>query len=193
MKNLVKIDDRFFTIKMVENKPVMTEAQPEEIVEHEFENLVLLDEDAVDVSMFQRVIDNARIEMEQEMQKSLKNIVLQVLGFSSYSNGWAINGFNDRKESPVVQLLADKLKGVLAISPLNKDFGLTDLEMKKMRASMKDYFKDQYERTMKDIAYKQAQELAIADMAEAKHELIGDKLKIAARAMVEQAIKKTRY
>lgn len=191
MKNLVKFDDRYFTVAMIEGTPVMKEATPEEIVAHEFENMVILKDETIDTSMFQEIIDQTKMEMHRQLKDSLQTLVLGMMGFNRSSNGFYVSGLNDKNGSPVSNMLAEQLKKRLLEVELKKDFDLTPLEKTKLKAAMKVSYKEAYESEVRRVIYEMAKNEARSHAKDAIQEFAKDKLKTAAVQIVEQAIRKS--
>lgn len=107
------------------------------------------------------------------------------------NNGYQIHGMSE-KNSVVANAIADKVKERIMKVDLSKDIDLTDLEKKKLRAEMKNAYKKEFENNVRSLVYKEAQEEARKAVNEMKQELLGDRMKIVAKTMVEEAIRKSK-
>lgn len=196
VKNYVQLDDKFFIVELNEKgQPALREAKEEEVLNWEFEKIALRDSaDQVDESLFQDIINDTQKNMEENLKKSMKNLILGGLGVSEGSNneGMKIYGFNE-KNSVIVNHIVQKMQNRFKEFDLNRELDLTDLEKKKLRDAMKKKFKETYESEVSSLVWREAKELAKKHVAEEVQNIMGDKMKAVAKGMVERALNKKHY
>lgn len=195
VKNYVQLDDKFFIVELNEKgQPSLREAKEEEVLNWEFEKIALRDsDDQVDESLFQDIINKAQIDMEAQLTKSMKNLILNGLGVSAQQDGtFYIGGFND-KNSAIVNHVVQKMQNRFKEFDLNRELDLTDHEKKKLRDAMKKKFKETYESEVSSLVWREAKDLARKHVASEVEAIMGDKMKAVAKGMVERALNKKHY
>lgn len=196
IKNYVQLDGQFFIVELNEKgQPSLREAKEEEILNWEFEKIALRDsEDQVDESLFQDIINDTQKNMEENLKKSMKSLILNGLGVCEgrTSDGIKIYGFNE-KNSVIVDHITEKMQNRFKEFDLNRELDLTELEKKKLRDAMRKKFKETYENEVSSLVWREAKELARKHVASEVEAIMGDKMKSVAKGMVERALNKKHH
>lgn len=194
LKNVIQVDGRYFVITNDNGQPVVKEADTQEIIDKEFENLVIFqdeDDEGVELSMFQKIIDSARRNMEEQLMRDMKSLVMSTLGLIHHNGEFKVYGFND-KESPVAKAIAEKIKDQVNLMDFTKEFDLGPKEKVKFKAAMRDSYKERFEQHVRHLIYEAAKRDAEEAVREYKQQILGDKMKTVAKQLVDAAVEKTK-
>lgn len=196
-KPFIQVGDSFFkVIQDLGGKTDIIKIKPEEAIAEEMEKIVLTDspDDTIQVSLFQEIIDKARNDLKSALETNLKSTVLASLGFSKDSwneHGWRVDHCNGRM-SAVTSLISHEVQQRLLQVEIGKDFTLTDSEKEQLQLDMKKEFKTAYRNKIRDLTWKNAENLASEHVNQFVSDLTKNKIQEIATAMLEKTLKNAR-
>lgn len=189
----IQVGNSFFKVIKTDDKVELLPIKAEEAISEEMEKIVLSpQEDEINVSIFQEIIDNARSELKTSLERNLKATVLTSLGFEkdTWGGGFRVDHCNGRM-SAVTELISKEIREKLLEAELGKDFDLTKAEKESLRKEMTKEFKRAYKDKVQDLVWKGAEDLATSHVQDFVLELCKEKLKVVAETMLEKTIKNT--
>lgn len=189
MLNYIQVEDKFYKVALNDKgAPFVTEISAEEAITVQFENITFLDDNPVDTSMFQEVVDSTRAKMKQQIESDLNGLILSALGFSRNDRGgFVVSGFSDKK-SPIAEHIVNVLQKKFFEYDLHKELNLTPTEIGKLKTAMTIKFKQTYEEHMGRLVWQKAKELAESHVREHVQNVLGTEMKQVANTLLKEAV-----
>jgi len=195
-QKFVRLEDKYYEVVITDKGLGLQPVDAMEYLRASVEKTVLGSEvpqfPEDDDNMMQKVIDEARKELEATLKNGIKETVLGVLGFEKdnwgRNTGFKVDHCNGRM-SDITHLIAGQLKQQLIATQLNVDFILSPEERQELQENMRKDFANQYAQEVRSQTRSMANQLAHDDVKEYTRELLGSKKKEIADSVFDELMR----